>query len=185
MQLFQGSLLKIFPKENSTNNEWISWDDELATAPLTGKLKIINDDLQLQEFTYDNILALYFQEAIKATQTNDYSRGSKIIEYIDNIQRDSDTADLLPSKSKVDYEIFYNKANIFVELTYIYSLLSLVMLILAFTENLKRKKSKWVSRTLNVFIVRFWALPLFITHSAWGCAGIFRVMHPGATDMKR
>jgi len=153
MELFNGSSLKIFPKETSKNNEWVSWDDQSATAPLTGKMKIINDDLQLPVISYSNILLLYFREVIKATESNDYARADKILEYIDNIQRGSAAADILPSKSQVNYEMFYNKAKIFDMLRNIYGILSLVMLVLAFTENLKQKKSKLISWTLNVFIV--------------------------------
>jgi len=153
LSLYQGTLLKIFPAQNSVNNKWVNFADTLARVPLTGSLSIINDDLQLKQFTYANMIELYFQTVYDALQSNDYTRADKILEYIESIQRQSAVADLLPSKTKIDYEIYYNKAKIFENLRNIYGILSLVMLLLAFIENLRLKKSKLIRITLNVFIV--------------------------------
>jgi len=153
MSLLQGTLLKIFPAQNSINNKWLNFDDTLARMPLKGSVSIINDDLQLQSFTYANVFELYFQTVYTAMQTNDYTRADKIVEYMESMQRQSSSADLLPTTTMVNYEIFYNKAKIFENLRNIYGILSFIMLILAFIENLRLKKSKFIKYTLNVFIV--------------------------------
>ena len=153
MSLFQGSMLKIFPVQNSKNNQWINFNDSIANRPLRGSIAIMNDDLQLKEFTYSNIMGSYFQSVFDAMKTNDYSRADKILGYIENIQSQFTTSDLLPSKTQIKYEIFYNKAKIFEHLRDIYGILSFIMLILAFIENLKIKKSKFIKITLNIFIV--------------------------------
>jgi cytochrome c-type biogenesis protein CcsB len=152
MSLFQGALLKIFPVQYSTNNQWVNFDDTLAHRTLTGSMSIINDDLQLKEFTYANVFDLYFQTITEAMKSNDYSRADKILEYIGSMQRQGTAADLLPSKSQIDYEIFYNNAKIFEHLRDIYGILSFIMLILAFIENLRIKKSKFIRISLNIFI---------------------------------
>ena len=152
MMVFQGSMLKIFPDPNSTNNKWVSWSDTAAFRPLGGILKIINDDLKLPNFTYNSILNEYFTQVLDATKTGDYSKADKILGYIEGIQRQSNISDILPSETKVNLEIYYNKANIFVFLRNVYGVLSFILLILAFAENLRTKKSKWISRLLNVFI---------------------------------
>ena len=149
---YQGKLLKIFPFQNSPNNEWINWSDPLASTPLTGPIKVLNDDLQLEEFNYNNLLRLYLTEVFNATNTGNYFRASKILGYIDNIQRQSSAAELLPSKSKVSKEIEYNKAKIFINLKNIYALLSIILLVLTFIDNLKSKKNKILRFALNFFI---------------------------------
>ncbi len=152
MMVFQGSMLKIFPDQYSVNNKWIGWNDSSAFMPLGGVLKVINDDLQLRTFNYHNILNEYFNQVVNATVSGDYSKTDKILGYIESIQRQSTAADILPTETKVNLEIYYNKANIFVFLRNIYGILSFILLVLAFVENLRTKKSKWLSRILNIFI---------------------------------
>lgn len=152
MMAFQGNLLKIFPVQNSTNNKWIHWNDPLATTPLTGAVKILNDDLNIKDLNYKNLMMLYLTDIFNATRTGDYSRANRILGYFRSIQRQSDAAELLPSATKIDKEIHYNKSKIFINLKNIYALLSVILLILAFIDNLKSKKSKILTTTLNIFI---------------------------------
>ena len=152
IMVFQGSMLKIFPVQNSQNNKWISWNDSAAFMPLGGVLKIINEDLQLKNFNYHNILNEYFSEVVRATGTGDYSRAEKVLGYIESIQRQSSAADILPNETKVGMEVYYNKANIFVFLKNVYGILSLFLLLFAFIDNLKTKKSKLITLLLNIMI---------------------------------
>ncbi|MCF6182063.1 cytochrome c biogenesis protein CcsA, partial [Lutibacter sp.] len=152
MMAFQGNLLKIFPLQNSSNNKWIQWNDPLATTPLTGAIKALNQDLNLKEFNYKNLMMLYLTDVFNATRSGDYSRPNRILGYLKNIQKQSSAADLLPSESKIDKEISYTKSKIFINLKDIYALLSVILLVLAFIDNLKSKKSKILTTTLNVFI---------------------------------
>jgi cytochrome c-type biogenesis protein CcsB len=152
MMAFQGHMLDIFPVQNSENNKWVSWDDQLAIRPLTGSIRMINDDLQLPVFNYSNIMRAYFSTLIDATKTADYSEATKILGYINSIQRQSSTVDLIPSETKVKKEISYNKSNIFINLKNMYALLSLLLLVLVFIDNLRTKTSKIVSWTLNICI---------------------------------
>jgi cytochrome c-type biogenesis protein CcsB len=152
MMAYQGSMLDIFPVQNSENNKWVSWDDPLAKQALTGSLRVINDDLQLPELNYSNIMRAYFMEVVKATETADYNRADKLLGYINSIQRQSAAADIIPSVKKVEKEISYNKSNIFINLKNVYGLLSMLLLFLAFVDNLKSKKSKLLSWPLNICI---------------------------------
>ncbi|MCK5442482.1 MAG: cytochrome c biogenesis protein ResB, partial [Maribacter sp.] len=61
MMTYQGSLLDIFPVQDSPD-KWISWEDKLATTELQGSIRIINDDLQLPQVNYQQIMRLYFKE---------------------------------------------------------------------------------------------------------------------------
>tara|TARA_R110001583_G_scaffold114876_2_gene265329 strand:- start:3025 stop:6207 length:3183 start_codon:yes stop_codon:yes gene_type:complete len=152
MMAFQGNLFKIFPLQGSSNNKWIQWNDPLAKTPLKGAIKMLNQELNLKEFNYHSLMMLYLTEVFNAARSGDYSRSNTILGYIENIQRQNTTANLLPSKSKVRTEIHYNKSKIFINLKNIYALLSIVLLVLAFIDNLKSKKNKIVTILLNISI---------------------------------
>jgi ABC-type transport system involved in cytochrome c biogenesis permease subunit len=152
MWTYQGSMLDIFPLQNSENNKWVSWEDQLARQPLTGSIRIINDDLQLPELNYAGIMRAYFLELIEAAKSADYTRANKILGYIKSIQRQSSAADIIPSAKKVDREISYNKSNIFIKLRNLYGLLSMFLLFLAFVDNLQSKRIKVITWPLNICI---------------------------------
>jgi len=152
MMAFKGNMLDIFPVQNSENNKWVSWDDPLAKQALTGSLGIINDDLQLPVLNYSNMMRAYFMEVINATETADYKRADKLLGYINSIQRQSSAADIIPTEKKVKKEISYNKSNIFINLKNVYGLLSMLLLFLAFVDNLRSKKSRVLTWPLNVCI---------------------------------
>jgi cytochrome c-type biogenesis protein CcsB len=164
MMAFNGSMLKIFPLQGSTNNTWISWDDSMARVPLTGSLKILNEDLQLKVFNVNNIMGLYLQEVYKAARTGVYDRADKILGYLNSIQRQSTAAQIIPSVNMVSYEISYNKSKIFVRLRDWYAMLSMFLLVLAFIDVLQTKKNKVVSFLLNGGIVLLCGAFLYHTY---------------------
>ena len=174
MMTYQGHMIDIFPIQNSENNKWISWDDKLARTELQGSIRIINDDLQLPTLSYSNIMRSYFMALIEASRTADYSKADKILGYIKSIQRQSDTVDLIPSEAKVKREIAYNNSNIFIKLKNIYSILALVLLVLAFIDNIREKKSKFVTIFMNIAIALLAAAFLYHTYGMgmrWYLAG--------------
>ncbi len=148
--VMNGSILKIFPEQNSENHKWIGWDDKASNIPLTGAMSIINDDLQLKQLTYANIMQSYVFELQKGMLSGDYSRPNKILDYIVQIQRQYSDPSILPSDAKIKAEIFYNQANIFVFLKHVYSALSILLLVLALIDVVKSKKSKFITYSLNI-----------------------------------
>lgn len=147
-----GSMLKIFPDQTAENNKWISVDDQASVIPLSGSVTIINEDLQLRQFNYRNIMIAYIAEVSAGITSGDYSNADKILGYISSIQRKSAGTELLASESKINTEILYNKLQIFIALRNFYALLSVVLLFLAFIDNLKTKKSKLITWSLNISI---------------------------------
>jgi cytochrome c-type biogenesis protein CcsB len=97
-------------------------------------------------------MGLYLQEVYKATTSKDYSRAEKILSYINDMQRQSSAANIIPSTKRVNLEIQYNNANIFVFLRNVYSVLSMIMLALAFIEILQAKRNKIISLLLNICV---------------------------------
>lgn len=152
MMVFQVSILKIFPEQDSPNNKWISWDDKDARIPLKGVVNIINQDLQLRTLNYNNLMQVYFGEVVNGVKTGNYSKADKVLGYISGIQRKMTAANLLPSETKVNAEIFYNKAQIFIMLRNFYSILCLFLLLFAFIDNVRTKKSKIITIALNICI---------------------------------
>jgi cytochrome c-type biogenesis protein CcsB len=153
IRAFQGKLFKIFPAQGASNNTWIDTGSPLAQTPLSGLIEELNTDWKLPELNYFNLMKLYLTAVYNATKSGDYSRADKILSDIDSIQRQSDTSVLLPSKAKVQKEIDYNDSKIFINLKNTYALLSIILLILAFIDNLSLKKSKALGIVLNIFIV--------------------------------
>jgi len=151
--VYDGSMLKLFPIDNSPTYLWVDANDTLAYYPLQGALKGINEDLQLHIFNYTNILRLYYQRVLTAVQNGDFSKADKIVEYIGMIQRQSKAGEILPSESKVNLEIFYNKAKIFENLRNIYGVLSLLLLSFAFYVNFSSRKKIIAGKILNGLIV--------------------------------
>ena len=152
MMAFNGSNLKLFPAKGAPNNGWISWDDSLSFVPITGGLKVINEDLQLHVFNFNNLMGLYLQEVFKASKSGDYARADKILGYIHSIQRQSATENIIPTQKMVDFEIVYNKSKIFVQLRNWYGMLSMVLLLLSFIDILSTKKNTVVRLLLNTGI---------------------------------
>ncbi len=147
-----GSMLKIFPDQTAENNKWISVDDQASVMPLSGSVTIINEDLQLRQFNYRNMMIAYIAEVSAGITSGDYSKADKILGYISSIQRKSAGTELLASESKINTEILYNKLQIFIVLRNFYALLSVVLLFLAFIDNLTTRKSTLITWSLNISI---------------------------------
>ena len=152
LMTLKGAILKLFPEQNSKNNEWISWIDERSFKPLSGELLMLNEDLQLADFTYSNIMRRYLISTLYARESNDYKIPDKLIGYIEEIQRQLSPPEILPSKSKIDMEVFHNKSNIFGFLKYVYALLGIALLLLTFFENFKLKTNKKIQLATKIVI---------------------------------
>lgn len=162
MMLYQGSLLKIFPEPVADSKSWISWDDPKAQVVIRDDRNLVTE-LNIPQLNYNNFMGAYLNAVYNATGSGDYQRADRILGYIEDIQRHSAVADLIPSQSQVKYEIFYNKAGIFITLRNIYGLLAVVLLILAYLENFLEKRNKIVSGLLNFFLLLLGAAFLYHT----------------------
>ncbi|MCX6186418.1 MAG: cytochrome c biogenesis protein CcsA, partial [Bacteroidetes bacterium] len=162
IMLSQGSLLKIFPEPVADSKVWISWDDPKAQIAIQDNNNLIGE-LQIPQLNYNNFMGSYLNAVYTATSSGDYTRADKIVGYIEDIQRHSAVADLIPSKKQVEFEILYNKANIFVMLRNMYGVLAIVLLILAYVDNFIEKKNKIITLLLNGFLVLLGAA--FVYHT--------------------
>lgn len=152
MMVLKGSILKIFPEPGSINNKWISWDEPASNTILTGVINVINQDLKLPVLNYNNLMRAYIQSLLESKSLGDYSKSDRIIGYISSIQRLGSTTNLLPSETKINAEVFFNKAQIFIVLKNYYAILSMFLLLFAFIDNVRTKKSKVIGILLNIGI---------------------------------
>ena len=145
-----GSMLKLFPEQGAANHQWINWSDKGAREPLTGIITAINQELKVDPLNYANIMGAYMERVSNAAITGDYAGADKVLQYIGDIQRNSPGASLLASDTKVNMEILYNKLEIFIVLRNVYAVLSIILLLVAFIDNLRRHKNRIITWILNI-----------------------------------
>ena len=117
-----GSILKIFPKPNDTNNKWMSYA-ELGESGLTGM-----DSLYSRQ-----IIPLYLGTLQEARQSGDFSKADELLFSIGKFQ-ERFGADIMPSAEKVVAEIQYNKHDPFKKLYWMYMLAAFFMMIFVITQ---------------------------------------------------
>lgn len=135
LMTFYGQMYVIVPEEGSETNNWVSVIDSAAYLPVGGHSEEVELSYALQFKAY----MIYLDSA--KTNGND-SIPEKILNNLIQQQRDWDVDGLLPSKSIVELEIYYNKTNIFKNLERAYSILALFLLVLTIIQVLKEKVSK-------------------------------------------
>ncbi|WP_223550780.1 cytochrome c biogenesis protein [Aestuariivivens sp. NBU2969] len=152
LMIINGTSLKLFPEQNSANYNWLSWDEKAAFIPIQGDLLTLNRDLQLPEFSYSNIMRAYLISTVQARRTQDYSNSNKILGYIKHIQRQLTPEELMPSESKLNLEVIYNKLNIFDYLKYLYALLGVFLLTFTLIQNFKTNPNNFINSTIKIGI---------------------------------
>ncbi|SHH61720.1 cytochrome c-type biogenesis protein CcsB [Wenyingzhuangia marina] len=113
-----GSILRIYPKIDDDNNKWVS-QLELETAGFKG-----TDSVFVKQ-----ILPAYKQTLWQAKQSGDYADANEILGGIKNFQKKYG-AEVYPSQKKIDYEITYNKYDIFKKLFSYYTYISTILFLL-------------------------------------------------------
>ncbi|MGL2963404.1 cytochrome c biogenesis protein CcsA [Flavobacterium sp. RSB2_4_14] len=130
-----GSILKIYPVPNDKNNKWLS---NLELSHATGNAL----DTIKTAFPY------YLESLMIATKTKNYTMANTMLNGIESYQKKFGKA-VRPSDKKIDYEILYNKYDVFQKLPYWY--LTVAALMMLFTIIRIFKEKKWLAITVNVF----------------------------------
>ncbi|MCM4168297.1 Cytochrome c biogenesis protein CcsA [Arenibacter antarcticus] len=147
-----GEIVKIFPLLNHENNKWIS------AVEFRGGQYPVADSLYANFIK--NAVPFYLMSLEKAVNTGDYSEADKLLAAFKKNQ-ENHGSEVLPSKSKVKAEIFYNKADIYNKLYKYYALAGLLMFTLLVFQIIKDRKALRISiSTLKVIIYLF-----FIAHT--------------------
>lgn len=135
--VYEGSILKLFPKSKDENNTWFSSLDY-------GKFTT-HDSIFVKA-----ILPLYFNSISKSFTTNDWSIADSSLKYIDDYQRKFG-AEVIPEQARIDMEISYNKINIFNMLFKYYPVVGLLMLFFLFSDIFSDKR--WKKVAVNILSV--------------------------------
>ncbi|MCX6171891.1 MAG: cytochrome c biogenesis protein CcsA [Flavobacterium sp.] len=142
-----GSILKIYPVPNDKNNKWLS---NLELSHATGTAL----DTIKAAFPY------YLESLMIATKSKNYTMANTMLNGIETYQKKFGKA-VRPSDKKIDYEILYNKYDVFQKLPYWYLTIAALMMLFTIIQIFKEKK--WLSVTVNVFHVVVGLL--FATHT--------------------
>jgi len=118
-QIFNGDFLKIFPVPNDPLKTWVTHS---KLPPTMSKMEA--------DFV-GNILNLYYEEYNNSLLSGNWSKPEEYLGHIKKFQK-MYGADIIPSASKINLEIFYNKFDIFGKLAKTFALLGFVLLIFHF-----------------------------------------------------
>jgi len=110
--VLKGELLRLFPSSDPKNTTW----EDLTTAPSS---------------TSGAMMMKVFSDYLNAVQSNDIARQKADLSLIDQFQHKLG-ADLIPGAAKQKLEILYNRVNIFKELSFLYLLAGLALMIFYF-----------------------------------------------------
>lgn len=159
-QALSGGILRIYPIPNNEENKWVS-QPETSHANFKG-----TDSVFVRQS-----LPVYFQLLQTSKKTGNYTETNKILDGIKKFQRKFGS-EVIPSQDKIQLEIAYNKANIFVKLSKYYGYISLLMIVFVFFQIFNNKP--WINYVIKAFIGII--IILFITHilglaSRWYISG--------------
>jgi cytochrome c-type biogenesis protein CcsB len=122
-EFFSGQFMRIVPVKNDANHTWHSWLDQK-----------FEPDMESQQ-----VMGPYFAEALAAQKSGDWTKADKELIKLSDYQQKWGKA-VVPSKSKVDLEVFMNKVNINFKLLIFYTLIGGLLLLLGFVELFKPNK---------------------------------------------
>lgn len=142
-----GKILRIFPLPKDANNKWVSFLE--ASHPTGTALDTIK-----------NALPIYLDALLKATQDNNYTMANTFLVGMENYQKKFGKT-VRPSDKKIDYEILYNKYDVFKRLPYWYLTIAALMFLFTIIQIFKEKK--WLAITVNILHLIIGLL--FATHT--------------------
>lgn len=119
--LVYGYYTRVVPLRNDPAETWVSWmysNDENPNAIDENAYQLITD---------------YFRSLRNGTSSGDWSEADKQLTKISDYQKKWGK-NVTPSDTKINLEVIYNKANIFLWLMITYSMLGFILVFLAFVE---------------------------------------------------
>jgi hypothetical protein len=164
--VFQGSLLRIFPKPGDKRHRWY--------APMSAIKSFPPKEGEMVRL----ITASYFSSVDEGIKSGQWKKADDALDVIRKYQNFYG-GKIIPSAKRIEFEIAYNKFQVFDRLVPVYLLAGLLLLVLAFVHIIKPTFSlKWPVRiTLAVLIAAFFvhtaglALRWYIAgHAPWSNA---------------
>lgn len=146
--VLSGNYLKIFPKKDDPSKTWFNPNHDFK-------------DFEEEEARFaKGIIPLYFVNIQNAKATGEWAEAEDTLAYIQKYQ-DVLASDIIPSKERIEAELWYNNLNLNFWLFQAYFTLGLILLILALLKIFYNKT--WLNGLLNLIIV--FTLVAFLLHS--------------------
>ncbi|NOX45389.1 MAG: cytochrome c biogenesis protein CcsA [Chlorobi bacterium] len=157
--VYMGAFIKAFPIPGHSNQKWVTPDKA-------------DEHLKDEEALFvKGILSMFLSELREAQKSGNYEKAKENLQYIFQYQR-KHGKDVMPSKSQVNAEIFYNKSNIFGRLVSLYGLIGFVLLVLHFITIFKPgMKLKWPVRISLVLLMLVFLLHTLGLALRWKISG--------------
>lgn len=147
-----GEILRIFPVPTDENNKW------------TSALEYRSGVVQLNDTLYGSFVAnsipLYLQYVDGGVQEGDYQKADQLLESLKKSQRQLGF-EVIPTESKIQTEIRYNRWDIFNRLYKFYSLFGVVLFFVVVARIYKERKALKMTVTLFKFLI----YALFLLHT--------------------
>jgi len=122
--VFQGTLMRIFPKPNDANNKWYT--------PMDAMNSFNPKESQHVKMS----ISAYFMMVVQAVKDGKWDNANLALRGIEKYQN-SYGSEVIPSKKHIEMEIWYNKLGLFSKLVPLYLILGLILIIFAFINVLK------------------------------------------------
>lgn len=123
-EFFSGQFMRIVPVKNDPNHRWNSW---------------LNENFE-PDTESQNVMGPYFAEVLAAQQSGNWSKADAELKKLLDYQQ-TWGKNVVPSKSKVDLEVFMNKVNINFKLLIFYTLIGGLLVVLGFVELFKPNRT--------------------------------------------
>jgi cytochrome c-type biogenesis protein CcsB len=134
--LYVGQLYRIFPKENDSNNSWISHKDAS---------QLLNKE---EANSITGMMATYTNAVNSALLSGNWELADAALLTIKNYQKKLGH-EVYPSDKKINAEIYFHNLNIFSKLAVVYLLTGIILLVVAFIKVFRhRSKFKITSHIL-------------------------------------
>jgi len=138
--VFTGQLLRIFPKPNDGNNTWYD-----PASAIMGFQPEVGSNIKA-------MISGYFSKLENTKSAEACAEANKMADFISEYQQKVG-AKVYPSESRISAEIFYNKADIFKNLIYVYILVGFVLLGVEIAKIAKlRKDLRGITNLLRVIL---------------------------------
>lgn len=122
-EFFSGQFLRIVPVQNDPNSTWHSWLDQNFEPDLVSQ----------------KVMGPYFSSVLEAQQTGNWSKADTELKKLSDYQQ-TWGKNVVPSKSKVDLEVFMNNLNLNFKLLIFYTLIGGLLLLLGFVHLFRPSK---------------------------------------------
>ena len=132
--VYSGDMLKVLPDPFDAEHPWYTPNSEFSSMPSEDSLYI------------SSIVPFYFE----SLNTGNLSQATELLNGLDDFQQKYGKS-ILPNPSKTKMELTYNKLLIFDNLSKVYGLLGIFLLILLFIEMFK--PGKYLNWIINAFVV--------------------------------